>query len=247
MIGLATAKTAEEHGLRVDVMAPKLDVEDFVDALADFGTTRRMSMLETGQPVTKLSERKPRAAGRPPRRDDRRPMSERETREADPWSGHADCAPRRAAPSGRRDLLEARRAWCCRCSSGRALRAAPRSARCPASCSTAGSSLLAGHRGRCSLGGVMLFGIPEHKDSTGTGAVDPGGIPNLAITDVVAEVGDALTVAERPVPRRVHRPRALRRAHPRTAGSTTTARSRRTPAWRWPRPTPGSTWSVPAG
>jgi uroporphyrinogen III methyltransferase/synthase len=30
-----------------------------VDALADFGATRRMSMLEAGQPVTKPSERKP--------------------------------------------------------------------------------------------------------------------------------------------------------------------------------------------
>jgi porphobilinogen synthase len=44
------------------------------------------------------------------------------------------------------------------------------------------------------LGGVMLFGIPESKDATGTGAVDHGGILNLAITDVVGEVGDALTV-----------------------------------------------------
>ena len=44
------------------------------------------------------------------------------------------------------------------------------------------------------LGGVMLFGIPETKDATGSGAVDPAGILNLAITDVVAEVGDTLTV-----------------------------------------------------
>jgi len=44
------------------------------------------------------------------------------------------------------------------------------------------------------LGGVMLFGIPESKDATGSGAIDPGGILNLAITDVVGEVGDALTV-----------------------------------------------------
>jgi porphobilinogen synthase len=44
------------------------------------------------------------------------------------------------------------------------------------------------------LGGVMLFGIPEHKDAVGSGAADPAGILNLAITDVVAEVGDALTV-----------------------------------------------------
>jgi porphobilinogen synthase len=44
------------------------------------------------------------------------------------------------------------------------------------------------------LGGVMLFGVPEHKDATGSGAVDPGGVLNLAITDIVAEVGDQLTV-----------------------------------------------------
>jgi porphobilinogen synthase len=44
------------------------------------------------------------------------------------------------------------------------------------------------------LGGVMLFGIPAEKDATGSGAVDPHGILNLAITDVVAEVGDQLTV-----------------------------------------------------
>ena len=44
------------------------------------------------------------------------------------------------------------------------------------------------------LGGVMLFGLPTTKDATGTGAVDPAGILNLAITDVVAEVGDELSV-----------------------------------------------------
>jgi porphobilinogen synthase len=46
------------------------------------------------------------------------------------------------------------------------------------------------------LGGVMLFGVPtdEHKDATGSPGLDPSGILNLAITDVVAEVGDALTV-----------------------------------------------------
>ena len=44
------------------------------------------------------------------------------------------------------------------------------------------------------LGGVMLFGIPETKDATGSGGIDPAGVLNLAITDVVAEVGDQLTV-----------------------------------------------------
>jgi porphobilinogen synthase len=44
------------------------------------------------------------------------------------------------------------------------------------------------------LGGVMLFGIPAEKDARGSGAVDPAGILNVAIQDVVAEVGDALPV-----------------------------------------------------
>jgi porphobilinogen synthase len=44
------------------------------------------------------------------------------------------------------------------------------------------------------LGGVMLFGIPEHKDGVGSGATDPSGVLNVAIADVVAEVGEALTV-----------------------------------------------------
>ncbi|KQZ75802.1 uroporphyrinogen-III synthase [Nocardioides sp. Root151] len=59
VIGPATAKTAEEHGLRVDVMASEPSVEVLVDALADFGATRRASLVESGQPVTKPSDRKP--------------------------------------------------------------------------------------------------------------------------------------------------------------------------------------------
>jgi uroporphyrinogen III methyltransferase / synthase len=61
VIGPATAKTAEEHGLRVDVLAPSPAVEDLVDALADFGATRRAALLEAGQPVTRPSERRPSA------------------------------------------------------------------------------------------------------------------------------------------------------------------------------------------
>jgi uroporphyrinogen III methyltransferase/synthase len=61
VIGPATAKTAEEHGLRVDVLAAKPDVDELVDALADFGAARRIAMVEAGQPVTKPSDRKPSA------------------------------------------------------------------------------------------------------------------------------------------------------------------------------------------
>jgi porphobilinogen synthase len=58
------------------------------------------------------------------------------------------------------------------------------------------SSLLAAvnEAAELGLGGVMLFGIPETKDATGSGALDPQGILNVAIGDVVGEVGDALTV-----------------------------------------------------
>ena len=59
VIGPATAKTAEEHGLRVDVLAANPSVEEVVDALADFGASRRASLLESGQPVTRPSERRP--------------------------------------------------------------------------------------------------------------------------------------------------------------------------------------------
>ncbi len=62
VIGPATAKTAEEHGLRVDVMAAQPDVDVLVDALADFGAARRLSMIDAGEPVTRPSQRTP--AGR---------------------------------------------------------------------------------------------------------------------------------------------------------------------------------------
>jgi porphobilinogen synthase len=44
------------------------------------------------------------------------------------------------------------------------------------------------------VGGLMLFGVPTSKDATGSGGVDPRGILNVAIAEVVAEVGDATVV-----------------------------------------------------
>ena len=44
------------------------------------------------------------------------------------------------------------------------------------------------------LGGVILFGVPEHKDATGSGALDPDGIQNVAIRDAKAEAGEDLLV-----------------------------------------------------
>jgi uroporphyrinogen III methyltransferase/synthase len=63
-IGPATAKTAEEHGLRVDVMSPEPSVHALAQALADFGTARREAALEAGDPVTRPSERRPGARRR---------------------------------------------------------------------------------------------------------------------------------------------------------------------------------------
>jgi len=44
------------------------------------------------------------------------------------------------------------------------------------------------------LGGIMLFGVPVEKDATGSGAIDPGGILNVALRAVREAVGDDLVV-----------------------------------------------------
>jgi porphobilinogen synthase len=42
--------------------------------------------------------------------------------------------------------------------------------------------------------GVILFGVPEHKDAEGSGAWDPHGIVQLALADLRADVGDDLVL-----------------------------------------------------
>ncbi|MET9656427.1 bifunctional uroporphyrinogen-III C-methyltransferase/uroporphyrinogen-III synthase [Streptomyces sp. NPDC006510] len=63
-IGPATAKTAEEHGLRVDVLSPEPSVHKLAEALAEFGERRREAAKEAGDPVTRPSERRPGARRR---------------------------------------------------------------------------------------------------------------------------------------------------------------------------------------
>ncbi|GAA3492893.1 bifunctional uroporphyrinogen-III C-methyltransferase/uroporphyrinogen-III synthase [Streptomyces cremeus] len=58
-IGPATAKTAEEHGLRVDVLSPEPSVLRLAEALAEFGAARRAAALEAGEHVARPSERRP--------------------------------------------------------------------------------------------------------------------------------------------------------------------------------------------
>jgi len=57
-IGPQTAKTAEEHGLRVDVLAPTPSIESLVEALAEFGAAQRLAALEQGETVWRPSQRR---------------------------------------------------------------------------------------------------------------------------------------------------------------------------------------------
>ncbi len=67
-IGPATAKTAEEHGLRVDVMAEEPSVELLADALAEFGAARRLEFVEAGEPVLRPSQKRPTTRRTPSRK-----------------------------------------------------------------------------------------------------------------------------------------------------------------------------------
>jgi len=57
-IGPATAKTAEEHGLRVDVLAPEPSADSLVDALADHGRALALAAAEAGDTLVRPSQRK---------------------------------------------------------------------------------------------------------------------------------------------------------------------------------------------
>nr|WP_269811207.1 uroporphyrinogen-III synthase [Kineosporia rhizophila] len=57
-IGPQTAKTAEEHGLRVDVLAAEPSADALVAALAEYGAGLRLSADEAGEPVLRPSQRK---------------------------------------------------------------------------------------------------------------------------------------------------------------------------------------------
>jgi uroporphyrinogen III methyltransferase/synthase len=56
VIGPQTAKTAQEYGLRVDVMADKPSVPALAEALAEYGAKRRAAQIEAGDPLRKPSQ-----------------------------------------------------------------------------------------------------------------------------------------------------------------------------------------------
>jgi uroporphyrinogen III methyltransferase/synthase len=57
-IGPATAKTAEEHGLRVDVLAPEPSVAALAEALAEYGNAGRGAAIAAGEPVLRPSQKR---------------------------------------------------------------------------------------------------------------------------------------------------------------------------------------------
>jgi len=57
-IGPATAKIAEEHGLRVDVLAPEASAASLVDALAEYGMGLAVAAAEIGESVVRPSARR---------------------------------------------------------------------------------------------------------------------------------------------------------------------------------------------
>jgi uroporphyrinogen III methyltransferase/synthase len=60
-IGPATAKTAEEHGLRVDVLAAEASSDALVDALAEYGLGLALAASEAGETAVRPSARRPSA------------------------------------------------------------------------------------------------------------------------------------------------------------------------------------------
>ncbi|WP_407703440.1 bifunctional uroporphyrinogen-III C-methyltransferase/uroporphyrinogen-III synthase [Streptomyces triticirhizae] len=58
-IGPATARAAQEHGLRVDVLAPEPSVHQLAEALAEFGAARRDAALRAGEVLKRPSEKRP--------------------------------------------------------------------------------------------------------------------------------------------------------------------------------------------
>jgi len=57
-IGPQTAKTAEEHGLRVDVLAETSNVFALVEALAEHGEKLRLTAVDAGEPTWRPSRRR---------------------------------------------------------------------------------------------------------------------------------------------------------------------------------------------
>ena len=111
-------------------------------------------------------------------------------------AGCAGCAaPRRCGAWSPRPV-SASTTWSPRCSCGRAPRRRSPSRPCPARCSTPSTRSWSRPSGWSSLGvpGLILFGVPAHKDAEGSGAWDPDGVVQVALRAVRDAVGDELVL-----------------------------------------------------
>ena len=241
VIGPATAKTAEEHGLRVDVLAPEPSVE------ARRGRAGRLRcqpplvaarVRPAGHPSLRASSGQPAPGQLEVAHAPAIPRSDRVgcavRRPCAGWSPRRRCRPQ---PAGAADVRRRGRDRAAGDLEHAGRRAAhPRLAeegrhRGGRGGARRGDALRAARgEGRRRLGGDRPARHPQRRDLR---RGRRGGRP---------ADGDG-----RPVPRRVHRPRPLRRARPRRLGRQRPHRSRSTPRWRWRRPRPGSTSSRPAG
>ena len=214
VIGPATAKTAEEHGLRVDVLAPNPSVEELVDALADFGAARRVLAARVGP----AGHQAVRASSHDP------PPGELEVAEASAWgsprSVRAGCGVRRRCGGWSPRPRCGPASWCCRCSSPRTRPSRGRSPAMPGVVQHTRDSLkkAANEAVEAGLGGVMLFGLPDREGRRRLRRGRPARHPQPRDHRRGRRGGRAAHGDVRPVPRRVHRPRPLRRARPRRLG-----------------------------
>ena len=240
-IGPATAKTAEEHGLRVDVLAPSPSVPR--PGRGTVGVRRVGCAPPPWPPGSRCCAR--RRSAPPPAARPRSSMSAWPPLGLPPGRrGRGGCAPRRRCGRWSRRPGPRRLTWCCRCSSARAWAEPHRSPRCPGVVQHSRDSLrkAAVEAVQAGVGGLMLFGVPSTRDATGTGATDEEGFLNVAIRDVVAEVGDA-TVVMSDLCLDEFTDQATAACWTPTASSTMTRRWCGTPRWGSRRPRPGPTSS----
>ena len=188
-IGPATAKTAEEHGLRVDVLAPEPNTEALVQALAEYGTGVRLSAVEAGEPVAAAEPAQGRgpadrevsgAVAAPPRTVDQdRTYGAGASLRASRPSGRAGCGRRRRCAGSSPRPGCTRPSSCCRSSSRRARTEPAPIASMPGVVQHSRDSLrkAAVDAARLGVGGIMLFGIPTAKDAVGLRRDRPGRHP----------------------------------------------------------------------
>ena len=121
------------------------------------------------------------------------------------------------APAGGAHSACIRPSWCSRCSSRRASASRSRSPRCPAWCSTPGTALRKAAADAARGRGRRADPV-RHPGGQGRARVRRPTTRTASSSwrsaDLAADLGGATRADGRPVPGRVHRPRALRHPHP---------------------------------